>query len=56
MRMRPRRPADDREGYPHDPEHPEKPYRQVQRDIGSSLLLGAIVLIVLMALLVAGLS
>ena len=41
--------------YPNDPEHPDKPYEEVQRDIGTSLLLGAVVLVVLLVLLVFGL-
>jgi hypothetical protein len=42
-------------GYPHDPLHPGRPHEQVQRDVGSGLLLGAATLVVLMALLVLGL-
>ena len=41
--------------YPHDPEHPDQPYEQVQRDIGTSLALGAVVLVVLLVLLAVGL-
>ncbi|MGN6635458.1 MAG: hypothetical protein ACTHJ6_08350 [Oryzihumus sp.] len=44
------------EPYPYDPEHPDRPYEQVQRDIGTSLLLGAVVLVVLVGLLALGLS
>jgi hypothetical protein len=44
------------ESYPYDPEHPDRPYEQVQRDIGTSLLLGAVVLVVLVGLLALGLS
>lgn len=42
--------------YPYDPEHPDRPYEQVQRDIGTSLLLGAVVLVVLVGLLALGLA
>jgi len=55
LRRAPRRDHDGQD-YPYDPEHPDKPYEQVQRDIGSSLLLGAVVLVLLMILLVVGLS
>ena len=57
MRLPHRRQQDsaDTESYPHDPEHPDQPYEQVQRDIGTSLLLGAVVLVVLLVLLVFGL-
>ena len=44
------------ESYPYDPEHPDRPYEQVQRDIGTSLLLGAVVLVVLVGLLALGLA
>jgi hypothetical protein len=42
-------------GYPYDAEHRPEPYEQVQRDVGSSLFLGAIVLVAMMALIVFGL-
>lgn len=41
--------------YPHDPEHTDRPYEQVQRDVGTSLALGAVVLVVLVLLLAIGL-
>ena len=43
------------QGYPYDAEHRPEPYEQVQRDVGSSLFLGAIVLLGLMTLIVLGL-
>ena len=49
-------PGSEHESYPYDPEHPDRPYEQVQRDIGTSLLLGAVVLVVLVGLLALGLS
>ncbi|HET7660404.1 MAG TPA: hypothetical protein VFK66_08445 [Oryzihumus sp.] len=49
-------PGTERETYPYDPEHPDRPYEQVQRDIGTSLLLGAVVLVVLVGLLALGLA
>ncbi|HEX8970736.1 hypothetical protein [Oryzihumus sp.] len=49
-------PGNEHESYPYDPEHPDRPYEQVQRDIGTSLLLGAVVLVVLVGLLALGLS
>jgi hypothetical protein len=42
--------------YPNDYLHPDRPYEQTQSDIGGSLFLGAITLIALMALIVAGLA
>ncbi|HEX5524592.1 MAG TPA: hypothetical protein VFX53_14180 [Pedococcus sp.] len=42
--------------YPNDYLHPGRPYEQTQNDIGGSLFLGAITLIALMALIVAGLA
>jgi hypothetical protein len=44
-----------RPGYPHDYLHADRPYEQTQSDVGGSLFLGAITLIALMALIVAGL-
>ena len=44
------------ESYPYDQEHTDRPYGEVQRDIGTSLLLGAVVLVVLLVLLVIGLG
>lgn len=41
--------------YPYDAEHRPESYEQVQRDVGSSLFLGAVVLIALMTLIVLGL-
>ena len=41
--------------YPHDYLHTDRTYEQSQRDIGGSLFLGAVTLIALMALIVAGL-
>lgn len=41
--------------YPHDYLHENRPYAESQNDIGGGLLIGAITVIVLMALLVAGL-
>lgn len=60
MRLPHRRPQDSGDPsatkpYPHDPEHPDRPYEQVQRDIGTSLALGAVVLVVLLLLLAIGL-
>ena len=49
-------PGNEHESYPYDPEHPDRPYEQVQRDIGTSLLLGAVVLVVLVGLLALGLA
>jgi len=40
---------------PSDAEHRPVPYAEVQRDVGSSLFLGAIVLVAMMALIVFGL-
>jgi hypothetical protein len=47
--------ATNRRTYPYDAEHRPEPYAQVQRDVGSSLFLGAVVLIGLMTLIVLGL-
>ena len=41
--------------YPHDYLHDNRPYAEIQSDIGGGLLLGAVTLVVLMALLVLGL-
>ncbi|SDP64036.1 hypothetical protein SAMN04489867_3250 [Pedococcus dokdonensis] len=41
--------------YPHDYLHENRPYAESQSDIGGGLLLGAVTLIVLMALIVVGL-
>ena len=41
--------------YPHDYLHENRPYAESQSDIGGGLFLGAITLIVLMALIVVGL-
>jgi len=49
-------PGNEHESYPYDPEHPDRPYEQVQRDVGTSLLLGAVVLVVLVGLLALGLA
>ncbi|MGZ4599945.1 MAG: hypothetical protein ACXVYY_12200 [Oryzihumus sp.] len=49
-------PGHEHASYPYDPEHPDRPYEQVQRDIGTSLLLGAVVLVVLVGLLALGLA
>ena len=43
------------EQYPHDYLHSSRPYAETQSDIGGGLFLGAITLIALMALIVAGL-
>ena len=43
------------ERYPHDYLHSSRPYAETQSDIGGGLFLGAITLIALMALIVAGL-
>lgn len=42
--------------YPYDPAHPTQSYAQTQRDVGGALLIGAVVLVVLMALIVIGLA
>ena len=42
--------------YPYDPAHPTRSYAQTQRDVGGSLLLGALVVAVLMILIVLGLT
>jgi hypothetical protein len=44
-----------REQYPNDYLHTARPHAQVQRDIGGSLLLGALAVVALMALLATGL-
>ena len=41
--------------YPHDHLHTDRPYAQTQHDVGGSLLIGAVTLIVLMGLIVTGL-
>jgi hypothetical protein len=41
--------------YPHDYLHHDRPYAEIQSDIGGSLFLGAITLIALMTLIVIGL-
>jgi len=43
------------EQYPNDYLHSSRPYAETQSDIGGGLFLGAITLIALMALIVAGL-
>ena len=41
--------------YPHDYLHDDRPYAEIQSDIGGGLLVGAITLVVLMTLIVVGL-
>lgn len=43
-------------GYPHDYLHENRPYQQTQADIGGSLLLGGLTLVVLMTVIVLGLA
>ena len=43
------------EHYPHDYLHSDRTYAESQREIGGGLLLGAVTVIVLMALIVNGL-
>ena len=41
--------------YPHDYLHDDRPWAELQRDVGGGLLLGALTLVTLMALIVLGL-
>ena len=42
--------------YPHDYLHSDRTYEESQREIGAGLLLGAVTVVVLMALIVNGLA